>query len=73
MKSLPPVPPEERNNLELIRFTTKEDEILAIGVLRQRGMMNFSSTGSGTWAVWTPVARKLREVGVPFEWLTENA
>jgi hypothetical protein len=28
---------------------------------------------SVTWTVCTPVAQELRELGVPFEWLTEHA
>jgi hypothetical protein len=70
-----PLPSEEPDldRLELIRFASKDAELKAIRVLRERGMLNFSSTSEDTWWVRTPVARKLREHGVPFEWLTEYA
>jgi hypothetical protein len=69
----PPVTPEERNQLEMIRFASREARLLAIRVLRDRGLLNFSANREDVWMVYTPVARKLRELGVPFEWLTENA
>jgi hypothetical protein len=72
-RELPPVKPEERNTLELIRFATKEDKVRAIGALIERGMLNLSSSHPDVWAVMTPVARKLRELDIPFEWLTEHA
>jgi hypothetical protein len=68
-----PVDVRERNRLEIIRFASDEDQIQAIGVLLERGMLNCSSTREDTWSVYTPVALKLRELGVPFEWLTEHA
>jgi hypothetical protein len=39
----------------------------------ERGMLNFTSNREEEWLVRTSVARKLRELGVPFEWLTEHA
>jgi hypothetical protein len=66
-------PPADRDRLEIIRFLSDDAQKQAIGVLRQRGMLNFSSNRLDEWIVRTPVARKLRELGVPFEWLTEHA
>ena len=62
----------ERNRLEIIRFLSADDQLQAIGVLREYGMLNFTSHKEDEWLVRTPVARKLRERGVPFEWLTEH-
>ena len=66
------VPPEGRDKLEIIRFPTEAAQIRAIGVLMDRGMLNFSANRQDAWYVRTPVARKLRELGVPFEWVTEH-
>lgn len=63
----------ERNRLEIIRFASPEAMKQAIRVLLDYGMLNFTSYRQEEWLVQTPVARKLRELGVPFEWLTENA
>jgi hypothetical protein len=63
----------DRNRLEIIRFATADAQKQAIRVLLDRGMLNFSSQREEEWLVQTPVARKLRELGVPFEWLTEHA
>jgi hypothetical protein len=63
----------DRDRLEVIRFATDDAQRQAIGVLRDRGMLNFTSYRHEEWLVRTPVARKLRELGVPFEWLTEHA
>ncbi len=63
----------DRDRLEIIRFRSDDDQLQAIGVLRERGMLNFSSNRLDEWMVRTPVARKLRELGVRFEWLTEHA
>jgi hypothetical protein len=70
----PPLKPEERNTLELIRFASRDDERLATRALIERGMMvgSFSASSPGVWSVMTPVPRKLRELGIPFEWLTEH-
>jgi hypothetical protein len=70
----PPVRPEERNTLEWIRFANREDELLAVGALIDCRMLNasFSAARPGIWSVMTPVPRKLRELGIPFEWLTEH-
>lgn len=73
MNTPPPVKPEERNTIELIRFATKEDQLLAIRALLDRGMLNYSATRPDVWSVMTPVPRKLRELGIPFDWLTEHA
>lgn len=62
----------ERNRLEIIRFQSADAQRQAIGVRRDCGMLNFSSHRLDEWLVYTPVARKLREWGVPFEWLTEH-
>lgn len=66
-------PLAERDRLEIIRFGSAEARRQAIGVLVDYGMLNFTSYSEEEWLVRTPVARKLRELGVPFEWLTEHA
>jgi hypothetical protein len=63
----------ERDRLEIIRFQSRDAQLHAIRVLLDRGMLNFSSNRLDEWLVRTPVARILRELGVPFEWLTEYA
>jgi hypothetical protein len=63
----------ERDRLEVIRFASADAQLQAIRVLLDRGMLNFSSHVEEEWLVRTPVARKLRELGVPFEWLSEHA
>jgi hypothetical protein len=63
----------EQDRLEVIRFASADAQRRAIRVLLDRGMLNFSSRREEEWLVRTPVARKLRELGVPFEWLTEHA
>jgi hypothetical protein len=77
LDGVPPVqeqaPPAERDRLEIIRFVSAETQRQAIGALREYGMLNFTSYHEDEWLVRTPVARKLRERGVPFEWLTEHA
>jgi hypothetical protein len=62
----------ERNRLEVIRFASREDCRRAIGALMEYGLLNFTSHRVNEWLVYTPVARALRQLGVPFEWLTEN-
>jgi hypothetical protein len=59
--------------LEIIRFASADAQKRAIRVLMDRGMLNFSSNSEHEWFVGTSVARKLRELGVPFEWLSEHA
>lgn len=66
-------PAAERDRLEIIRFASAEERRQAIGALIDYGMLNFTSYSDEEWLVRTPVARKLRELGVPFEWLTEHA
>ncbi len=63
----------DRDRLEIIRFRSDEAERQAIGVLRERGMLNLSSHRLDEWVVRTAIVRKLKELGVPFEWLTEGA
>jgi hypothetical protein len=36
-------------------------------------MLNLTSYREDEWLVRTPIVRKLRQYGVPFQWLTENA
>jgi hypothetical protein len=67
------VPPAERDRLEIIRFASADARRQAIGALIDYGMLNFTSYSEEEWLVRSPVARKLRELGVPFEWLTEYA
>jgi hypothetical protein len=62
-----------RDRLEIIRFPSGDARRQAIKALMECGMLNFSSNRDEEWLVRTPVARKLREFGVPFEWITEHA
>ncbi|MCI0464984.1 MAG: hypothetical protein L0Z62_49310 [Gemmataceae bacterium] len=62
-----------RNRLEIIRFATADAQRQAIGALLERGMLNFTSYCEEEWLVRTSIARQLRQLGVPFEWLTEHA
>ena len=62
----------DRNRLEILRFDTADAQRLAIRALMERGLLNFTSNREEEWLVQTSVARKLRELGVPFEWLTEH-
>jgi hypothetical protein len=81
MKHSPPSssaqPPQagvlERNRVEIIRFPSADAQRQAIGALVEYGMLNFTAYRQDEWLVWTPVARALRQLGVPFEWLTEHA
>jgi hypothetical protein len=66
-------PTAGRDRLEVIRFGSADTRRQAIGALLDCGMLNFTSYSEEEWLVRTPVARKLRELGVPFEWLTEHA
>jgi hypothetical protein len=66
-------PADGRNRLEVIRFGSADARRQAIRLLLDYGMLNFTSYSEEEWLVGTPVARKLREGGVPFEWLTEHA
>jgi hypothetical protein len=66
-------PTEGRDRLEVIRFLSTDARRQAIGALMDYGMLNFTSYSEEEWLVRTPVARKLRQLGVPFEWLTERA
>ncbi len=63
----------DRERLEILRFVSAEAQRQAIRALMERGMLNFTSNREEEWLVQTSVARKLRELGVPFEWLTEHA
>jgi hypothetical protein len=62
----------DRERLEILRFDSDDAQRQAIRVLMDRGMLNFTSSKEEEWLVRTSVARKLRELGVPFEWVTEN-
>jgi hypothetical protein len=62
-----------RNRLEIIRFASADAQRKAIRALLDRGMLNFTSYREEEWLVLTPIALRLREAGVPFEWLTEHA
>jgi hypothetical protein len=64
--------PLERNRLEVIRFASTDAQLQAIRALLDYGMLNFTSYREEDWLVQTPVARALRQLGVPFEWLTEH-
>jgi hypothetical protein len=63
----------EQDPLEVIRCASADAQRRAIRVLLDRGMLNFTSQHEEEWLVRTPVERKLRNLGVPFEWLTEHA
>ncbi len=62
----------DRERLEILHFATADAQRQAIRALLERGMLNFTSTKEEEWLVQTSIARKLRELGVPFEWLTEH-
>ena len=66
------IPADDRDRLEIIRFATADAQQEAIGALMEVGMLNFSANRLDEWLVRTPIARKLRKLGVPFEWLTEH-
>jgi hypothetical protein len=74
----PPISPTangavpDRQRLEILRFGSADAQRQAIHALMERGMLNFTSNREEEWLVQTSVARKLRELGVPFEWLTEH-
>jgi hypothetical protein len=63
----------DRNRLEVIRFASAQARRQAIRALLDYGMLNFTSYQDDEWLVRTSIARKLRDLGVPFEWLTEHA
>ena len=63
----------DRDRLEILRFASADAQRQAIRALLDRGMLNFTSYREEEWLVRTPIARKLRELGVPFDWLTEHA
>lgn len=63
----------ERDRLEVIRFPSAGAPRQAIGTLIDYDMLNFTSHSDEERLVRTPVARKLRELGVPFDWPTEQA
>ena len=62
----------DRERLEVLRFDSEDAQRQAIRALMERGMLNFSSNRQEEWLVRTSIARKLRELGVPFNWLTEH-
>jgi hypothetical protein len=63
----------DRDRLEILRFASADDQRQAIRELLERGMLNFTSNREDEWLVRTSIARKLRELGVPFDGLTEHA
>jgi hypothetical protein len=63
----------DRERLEVLRFASADAQRQAIRALLERGMLNFTSNKEEEWLVRTSIARKLRELGVPFEWLTEHS
>jgi hypothetical protein len=62
----------DRERLEVLHFASADAQRQAIRALLERGMLNFTSNKEEEWLVRTSIARKLRELGVPFEWLTEH-
>jgi hypothetical protein len=62
----------DRERLEVLGFASADAQRQAIRALLERGMLNFNSNKEEEWLVRTSIARKLRELGVPFEWLTEH-
>jgi hypothetical protein len=62
----------DRERLEILRFDSADAQRQAIRALMERGLLNFTSNSEDEWLVGTALARKLRELGVPFEWLTEH-
>ena len=66
-------PTDGRDRLGIIRFRSPDARRQAIGVLLDYGILNFASYSEKEWLVRTPVARKLRQLGVSFEWLAERA
>jgi hypothetical protein len=66
--------PARRNRREVIRFRSDEDCGKAIKVLLDLGERHtFTSYNDpNEWWLYTDTVLKLREHGVPFQWLTEN-
>jgi hypothetical protein len=66
--------PNGRNCREIIRFLSDEDCRKAIKVLLDlRQHHTFTSYDDpNEWWLYTDTVRKLREHGVPFQWLTEH-
>ncbi len=62
----------DRERLEILRFDSADAQRQAIRALMERGLLNFTSNKEEEWLVQTSIARKLRELGVPFDWLTEH-
>jgi hypothetical protein len=62
----------DRDRLEILRFSSVEAQLQAIRFFLACGMLNFTSSKEEEWLVRTAIARKLRDLGVPFEWLTEH-
>ena len=65
-------PTDGRDRLEIIRFPSRDARRQAIGALLDYGMLYFTSYSEEEWLVRTPVARKHRQLRVPFAWLTER-
>lgn len=64
--------PADRNQLEIIRFPTREAHRQAIRVLVECGKLNYATNEPNVWTVTTDVVRALQEKQVSFEWLTGN-
>jgi hypothetical protein len=66
--------PTRRNRREIIRFASDEDCGKAIQVLLDLGERHsFTSYNDpNEWWLYTDTVLRLREHGVPFQWLTEN-
>jgi hypothetical protein len=73
VRYMPHIDVNERDWLELIRFPSADAEREAIRVLMEHGKLNFTAYRNEEWYVRTPIALVLRQLGVPFDWLTENA
>ncbi len=63
----------DRERLEVLRFASADAQRQVIRALLERGMLNFTSNQEEERLVRTSIARKLRELGVPFAWLTEHS
>ena len=62
----------DRNQLEIIRFPTREDRRQAIRVLVECGKLDYATNQPNVWTVSTEVVRILQEKQVSFEWMTGN-
>jgi hypothetical protein len=67
-------PATERNRQEVIRFPSDEECKKAIGVLLSLDEPHrvTSYDNPNEWWVRTALVRKLKALGIQFQWLTEN-